>query len=147
MTDDPSLPVWLRQQIHADRDRHQAGWYGDTHWKALRRRAHLGSWTVSRRNGVPAALNDEITDAGLGELRKLFDDWQADRAEQFIADLDAKLAIVDAHTGEDHFCPSDLVGYSVQAWHDDADPCPTLRLLAVPYADRPGFQLRWRIDA
>lgn len=148
MADDPSLPVWLRQQIHADRARHESGWYGDTHWKALRRRAHLGAWTVSRRNGVPAALSDEITDAGVGELRELLDDWQADRARQFVADLDAKLRIVELHTGGHECSVYDHNGEIDNCRYvHDFELCSTLRLLAVPYADRGGFQLRWRIDA
>jgi hypothetical protein len=28
--------------------------------------------------------------------------------------------------------------------HDLSAPCPTLRLLALPYADRPGYRDEWR---
>lgn len=42
------------------------------------------------------------------------------------------LAVLDLHKGDDddHLCPSEIVGYSVQHWHNAADPCPTVRVIA-----------------
>lgn len=44
----------------------------------------------------------------------------------------ALLAVLDLHNGddEDHLCPAEIVGYSVQRWHTAADPCPTVRTIA-----------------
>ena len=39
---------------------------------------------------------------------------------------------------DDPWCPTCL---------DEAWPCPTLCLLAQPYADRPGFRDEWRVTA
>lgn len=61
------------------------------------------------------------------------------------ADIAAKRAILDLHAeamGTDFHgnCPGTWVGYS----DDPAEPCPTLRLLASAYADRPGYREEWR---
>jgi hypothetical protein len=63
------------------------------------------------------------------------------------AEVDAKRRILDLHTparpGDPSYgCPT--------CWEGAEDggpmdyPCPTLRLLALPYADRPGYQGSWR---
>lgn len=55
-----------------------------------------------------------------------------------LADLTAKRRIVELHGGN-HECPSieDNCG-----WVTD-DQCDTIRLLALPYADREGYQSAW----
>jgi hypothetical protein len=60
------------------------------------------------------------------------------------AEVDAKRRLLAVHTFERkpgaHDCPGEWAGYS-----DDPDePCPTLRLLALPYADHPDYREEWR---
>lgn len=64
-----------------------------------------------------------------------------------LREIDAKrrtLALHSAPTG--HGCSTtDKTGYNLN--YDEVSPedaCTTLRLLALPYADRPGFQEGWR---
>ena len=74
-------------------------------------------------------------------------DWPV---RQFIAahdparvlrEIDAKRRIVDAH--ERGPMPKGGTADCAQCW-GAVWPCPTLRLLALPFADRPGFQESWR---
>jgi hypothetical protein len=61
-----------------------------------------------------------------------------------LADVAAKRRTLARHTGEGHQCVKEIVGYSVQAWYDEDDPCPDLRDLAAPYAELPGYKDEWR---
>lgn len=53
----------------------------------------------------------------------------AERAGAIAMALNEVLGL-HSDSNEDHFCPSELVGYSVQSWHAADDPCPTLRAIA-----------------
>ncbi|MCT9092817.1 DUF6221 family protein [Streptomyces sp. ASQP_92] len=55
-----------------------------------------------------------------------------------LADIEAKRQILDLHVAEPGQHP-DFCG------HDKHElPCPTLRLLALPYADHPDYREEWR---
>lgn len=61
-----------------------------------------------------------------------------------LARIAADRQILALHVGS-HECPGEL-GW----WGPDTnagDWCPTARLLAVPYAERPGYREEWRPDA
>jgi hypothetical protein len=63
------------------------------------------------------------------------DEERDPRLAQLAADTEdlatALLAVLDEHEeGDSHLCPSEIVGYSVQHWHDENDPCPTQRAIA-----------------
>jgi hypothetical protein len=61
-----------------------------------------------------------------------------------LAECEAKRRIVELHTTVDGaiYPTCDCCGLYGEA---DVDwPCPTLRLLALPYADRPGYRAEWR---
>ena len=63
------------------------------------------------------------------------DEERDPRLTQLAADAEdlatALLAALDEHAeGDSHLCPSEIVGYSVQHWHDENDPCPTKRAIA-----------------
>lgn len=86
--------------------------------------------------------------------------WQADElrkfAQQQLADVDAKRRIIELHspftnTYKKHVqcghCAEQCHSYSGLSCDTPADalwPCPTARLLALPYADRPGYREEWR---
>lgn len=51
---------------------------------------------------------------------------------------DALLAALELHDeGDGHLCPAEIVGYSVQRWHDADDPCPT----KVAIAEKLGIEV------
>jgi hypothetical protein len=67
-----------------------------------------------------------------------------------LAECDAKLRIVELHEpwSGGYECPTCAEGAGqdhgeivVEHMHS---PCPTLRFLALPYADRPGYREEWR---
>ena len=143
MTDEPALAIWLRAQIELDRQLALAC-HGEPFvniegerkdpadlWPppALVRYTHPGhNWPAWRAACMPFI--------------------ETFNPRRMLADLDARLRIVDLHTGG-HECS----GYDHHGeidncrYYHDFENCSTLRLLAVPYADRDGFQPQWRIDA
>lgn len=55
----------------------------------------------------------------------------AARINQWAAGASAALlAVLALHSGEDHQCPAEVEGYTVMSWHDEDDPCPTVRAIA-----------------
>lgn len=69
-----------------------------------------------------------------------------------LAECEAKRQIIELH-GDDveHYCPTgdDLSVYFnyLSGWAEAADNpqlCPTLRALALPYADHPDYREEWR---
>ena len=61
--------------------------------------------------------------------------------ERGLAEVDAKRSIAGLHMPIDGLCPE--CRYRRPNTPAPA-PCPTLRLLALPYADRPGYRAEWR---
>lgn len=69
--------------------------------------------------------------------------------DQLLARIAVDVLILRMHTG-DHRCPH--ATSTVLDWRPDLTidgvryglDCPTARLLAVPYADRPGYREEWR---
>lgn len=57
-----------------------------------------------------------------------------------LREIDAKRRIVALHARPHHQCVTEN---GPTQWHA-ADPCATLRLIALPYTDRPGYQDGWR---
>lgn len=57
-----------------------------------------------------------------------------------LAEVDAKRRIIDLHKGVNDYCAECDLVRSNYPYH----PCTTLRLLALPYADRPGYREEWR---
>jgi len=65
---------------------------------------------------------------------------------------EAKRRLVGLHTDEEeHDCPTEDGGSVyfnyLKGWAEEADNpqvCPTLRLIALPYADRPGYREEWK---
>ena len=57
-----------------------------------------------------------------------------------LREIDAKSRIVRLHARAHHQCVAED---GPTQWHA-TDPCATLRLLALPYADRPGYREAWR---
>jgi hypothetical protein len=73
------------------------------------------------------------------------DSGAADWVRQWLADIDAKRRILEEHayapqSDSCRICWRSNWGSSVrEMW-----PCPTVRLLALPYAERSSYQDQWR---
>lgn len=121
--------------------------------EAVARAATLGPWATSpskyvaghyvhgdRSNGEQVAHATETTKANASHIAR------HDPARVF-AECEAKRRIVALHRPEryadvdEHFCTTCRAG----AFERTVDwPCPTLRALALPYADHPDYQEEWR---
>jgi hypothetical protein len=59
-----------------------------------------------------------------------------------LREIDAKRQIIDLHrSGQHHQCRTGEHDDGYAKW---VGICTTLRLLALPYADRPGYRNEWR---
>ncbi|MEU9002986.1 DUF6221 family protein [Streptomyces sp. NPDC048551] len=69
-----------------------------------------------------------------------------------LAEVDAKRQLLQAH-GPLNVQGDPFTGCTTCSWRDQMDelwvqyPCPTLRLLALPYADHPDYREQWRPGA
>lgn len=98
--------------------------------------AEVDAWTRAMGADAPSGRDVLIAGPGCAPLRL--------RSLRALAEL----AIVDLHAGG-HECSVYAHNGEIDncRYVHDFELCSTLRLLAVLYADRDGFQLRWRIDA
>jgi hypothetical protein len=71
-------------------------------------------------------------------------EWVVDPA-RVLADCEAKRRIVQEHpqTASIRHPVTDAKIYVCATCDSDVSPCPTLRLLALPYADHPDYQPEW----
>ncbi|MFF2773364.1 DUF6221 family protein [Streptomyces sp. NPDC058052] len=71
----------------------------------------------------------------MAKLRNWADTEHGWTQERVLAEVEAKRQILELHTeGSSLFC----------AHCEHEPPCPTLRLLALPYADHPNYRDTWR---
>lgn len=63
-------------------------------------------------------------------------------AARVLADVDAKRRIIELHREET--LPYDVSTRRCYECNNEAIPCPTLRVLALPYADHPDYRKEWR---
>lgn len=142
------LVEWLRPQL--DRDtavaRELAGRGGDDLPTGLR----------SAGDQVRDAYGDpEPPEDGVGPADRLWwlardaADWaEAWSPTRVLRDIDAKRRIVECHEPWTASNGDTICGRCGREHIDGRPgghfPCQTLRLLALPYADRPGYQEEWR---
>lgn len=62
--------------------------------------------------------------------------------KRWLAECDAKRRIVELHHPKEWYAWDPACQLDVP---DSGPPCGTLRLLALPYADRPGYREQWRL--
>ncbi len=115
MTSD--LITWLRAQLDCDE----------------RAANNLDELANYERNGIESTAGGHVVD--------YLDRFSSDRA---LAEVDAERRILDLHA-EPHECPEwdRALGETCTGYYGD-EGCPTLRLLALPFADRPGYQEEWK---
>jgi hypothetical protein len=121
------LIEWLRAQLDEDAEVARAA--ADCHDE------DSPTWAV-----ITPGFVHNGEDGMWSRLTRVDRDAVADHMARFdparvLAEVEAKHRIADLHEGR-HTCgDSD---------HNDEDPCDTLRVLALPYADRPGYRDEWR---
>lgn len=85
---------------------------------------------------------DAQLDEDENEARRLY---PSDAASRLLREVEAKRQLLDEHPSIN---VSDLGSDCGTCYRDDGInahwPCRTLRLLALPYADRPGYRDAWR---
>jgi hypothetical protein len=133
---------FLRAQLDA-REREVTG-SGTLGWLTYRRPDGSISYTI------PAALAEDGTWIAAGQVAKGYASAViVHREADVLAEVDAKRRIIAMHaTGDFPYDPDDGPGdYSWTERCDgcgEATPCLTLRLLALPFAGRPGYRDEWR---
>jgi len=140
MSDD--LVTWLRVQLDEDervaREADGLGWG----YAGAFERDHDGNdiypqWGLMSADDGPTLLLGDLT------IEKLRHIARHDPV-RVLAEVAAKRRILDEHNlgyigSRECRCCSDKRGDDVEPY-----PCPTVRLLALPYADRPGYREEWR---
>lgn len=128
------LVTWLRAQL--DDDERAAREATPGHWQADA--APDGRWYID-----PGRDADDV-----GEVARRADAEHIARHDpaRVLAEVDAKRRILDACPPEDDFEQRVRFG----SWESCSDGCPAdvmlnvVKLLALPYADRPGYRDEWR---
>jgi hypothetical protein len=133
------LVAWLREQLDEDERVAQGtgvlGWLtyrnpdGSMRYTLAASQAEDGTWIVDGREADTYASAVVVYD------------WR-----QVLREVEAKRRIIDAHPIE-YSKVSDYTDCANCIDEDseyDSYPCLTLRLLALPYADRSGYREEWR---
>lgn len=113
----------------------------------------LASWLLHALAADERALRS--WDGSCFHIEACDDGWEAfsDRypADRMLAECDAKRRIIELHGPIDRYDTDSCRECSDSGWAGCVDghsrvalPCPTLRLLALPYSDRPGYRPEWR---
>jgi hypothetical protein len=139
------LVRWLGEQLDEDERIAKAATAGpwrqhDTH---LGQYGHTATVLSGDRNETDLrAWLPSMSQESWDEARNVWADaahiaeWDPERV---LREIDAKRKIVAEHALNGWVCNTCDNGEAEQVF-----PCPTLRLLALPYADRPGYREEWR---
>jgi hypothetical protein len=133
------LVQWLRAQLDED--------------ERIARAASPGPWRANAEHDEVLAV-DEITAAegfalSGGQLRATVDHIAEHDPARVLREIDAKRRLVDLHAKDEYYdgcviCDNGNNSCGcMSGWHWKY-PCDTLKILALPYADRPGYQDDWR---
>jgi len=99
-------------------------------------------------NAVIVRYGDPV--AGYDDMAKLRDWADAEHGwtqERVLREIDAKRRIIELHEPYDLDArdrSGSMIGCAECVHDDKTYPCTTLRLLALPYAGRPGYREEWR---
>lgn len=132
------LITWLRAQLDEREARARAATSGP--W--LR---GLGTVVEQAEGDDPHLVAEMNVCADHEDRREADAEFIADNDPAFVlADVEAKRQIIDEHRDDEGWCLrcADPPQYDA-AWHKY--PCTTLRLLALPFAGRPGWREEWRL--
>lgn len=148
MTDD--LVEFLRARLDEQEARLHALPAGPWEWRRFDDVTDLG-WRdcLMGQDGISLLASAEGEgDQSWIKRHKAFDPYLQDiQPARILADIEAKRAMLALHDDLDsggHECPArDSLGEFFTAYVTPSE-CPTLRLLALPYADHPDYREEWR---
>jgi hypothetical protein len=124
------LVTWLRAQL--DRDAGVARTAFADHNQAT------ANWLEIWSGAVLIGQEEDLVITNDSGVSRHMVNWDPARA---LAEVESKRRILLEHPrGDDGFC-GDGIGLVGCKW---AWPCPTVRLVALPYAGRPGYREEWR---
>jgi hypothetical protein len=133
------LVEWLRTQLDED--------------ERIARAATPGPWKQARERGVEWVSSAEywaVADCSDADpARENAEHVAAWDPARVLREIDAKRQTLDEHQdANDGACGACVDGHWGYPTHGGSSPqrfpCRTLRLLALPYADRPGYHEEWR---
>lgn len=123
---------WLREQL--DDDERTARAATDGPWTTMGQRV-LDPSPPSNRLGIGMAVGHAAASADYNETAEHIARHDPARV---LREIEAKRQIVDLHGGNLN------IDLTFCSHCEHAMPCPTLLMLALPYADRPGYRDEWR---
>ncbi|MEF9521303.1 DUF6221 family protein [Streptomyces sp. RB13] len=125
------LVQWLRAQLDADeRIAHRAG-------DSFRQ---IGATGV-----IVATEGDRAEECASANWAGIAEHIVAHDPARVLREIDAKRQVIDLHApGEMEYVDGDVCMACDVRGGEPFYPCKTLRLLALPYADRPGYRDEWR---
>jgi hypothetical protein len=138
---------WLDALLEEDtRIAHAACWDDQSDvWTARPPRGSYERYTVVDYldDGVVAVTPENADDDGVGQHIAAWD------PARVLREIEAKRQLLDEHQDvNDGSCGTCVDGQWGYPTHGGSSPqlfpCRTLRLLALPYADRPGYREEWR---
>lgn len=108
------------------------------------------SWRQIGETGVIVASDgDRAEECANGNWSGIAEHIVEHDPAQVLREIDAKRQILALHTSF-QVEGDPWAGCNTCSWRDEMEdlrvqwPCPTLRLLVLPYANRPGYQEKWR---
>lgn len=143
--DTADLVVFLRARLDEDQQAAEAAaWCDDgakwSVWRGKERYENPFVITDALDTGITAVRSESADTESVAEHMARWD------PERVLADIDAKRQLIELHQEKQEqgyssdFCAECGFGETSQEYY----PCATLRLLALPYADRPGYREDWR---
>lgn len=141
------LVQWLHAQLDDDERTAQAAaagpwstrWTGQEHELVAPARAYpIAEWTYAIATQEPeaSAQRAECDTANADHIAR-------HDPERVLCEIKAKRQLLAEHAPRDGRCRV-CAAHAYDSWTRFRAPCPTLRLLALPYADRPGYRDDWR---
>lgn len=150
-----SLVEWLRDQLahdeaHARKDLWAAEKSTTGRWRA-RYGVNLAHSWIETESAPVLRLDGPQHEADALLVARMQPETVKKRAEARLAHIEATRQILDEHKpgrpkGRPNRQPGCLTCTTGQAWDERAREanCLTLRLLAMPYADQPGYREDWK---
>ncbi|MBJ6623516.1 DUF6221 family protein [Streptomyces sp. DHE17-7] len=137
------LVQWLRAQL--DEDERTARAAGGAAWEELPVSGWVHTSPLPSSEWQPPGYDHHVASAPLAEDRAHI---VAHDPARVLREIDAKRLIMECHEPWTEVRGDTICGRCGREHIDGRPgghfPCQTMRLLALPYADRPGYRDEWR---